>query len=294
MAKSTSYGVEGNETPPIIAIAFDFDDTLAAESTTGFLKTLDIDVADFWKHTDALHEQGWDPVPAYMFKVLEESRRRPEGERITRELLAAWGARLKLYNGVTRVFDRLRRHAASIDPEIEVEFYVISSGLGEILRSTRIARYFSEIWASDFAYNEKGEIVFPRRIVSFTDKTRYLFHIAKGLIGPEYANQPFAVNRKTPGQQLRVPFDQMIFVGDGYTDIPCFSLVRERGGYALGVYNSQEQEKWRRAWGFVDVGRVSNLVSANYGKNADLTINLHMAVEAIADRIALRKKTYQG
>jgi hypothetical protein len=70
--------------------------------------------------------------------------------------------------------------------------------------------------------------------------------------------------------------------------------VRERGGYALGVYNSQEQEKWRRAWGFVDVGRVSNLVSANYGKNADLTINLHMAVEAIADRIALRKKTYQG
>jgi hypothetical protein len=220
MEQSTSHDTATHQTP-IIAIAFDFDDTLAAESTTGFLATLNIDVADFWKHTDALHEEGWDPVPAYMFKVLEESRRRPEGQRITRELLAAWGARLKLYNGVTRVFDRLRHHAASIDPEIEVEFYVISSGLGEILRFNPHRALLHEI----------GPVISPTtKTVRLSSRAACKFHRQNTLPvpyfqrahRPEYANQPFAVNRKTPGQQLRVPFDQMIFVGDGYTDIPCF------------------------------------------------------------------------
>ena len=91
-----------------------------------------------------------------------------------------------------------------------------------MVRSTPIAHEFTEIWASEFTYGADGGIEFPRRIVSFTDKTRYLFHIQKGIIGREFRNKPFEVNRK-PEDRLRVPFDQMVFVGDGYTDIPCFA-----------------------------------------------------------------------
>ena len=86
----------------------------------------------------------------------------------------------------------------------------------------------------------------------------------------------------------------MIFVGDGYTDIPCFSLVRKQGGVAIGVYDPEDRERWGRAWGFIEDGRVSNLVPADYAKGSALSNSLTMAVESMANRIALRRSTYQG
>src|SRR3546814_7042913 len=113
-------------------------------------------------------------------------------------------------------------------PRVQLEFYLICSGIGDVFRHTPIAHEFTDIWASEFNYGDDGAIEFPRRIVSFTDKTRYLFHIQKGIIGQASRGKPFEVNRKVPEDKLRVPFEQMIFVGDGYTDIPCFSLIRRR------------------------------------------------------------------
>lgn len=276
-----------------IAVIFDFDETLAPDSTSGFLDSLGIDVPGFWRRADALIAEGWDPVPAYLYLMLEESAAGPE-RTITRERLARWGRRIQLYNGATRIFERLRRHAHGINPNAVLEFYLISSGIGEILRASRIARHFTEIWACDFHYGPEGEILFPRNLVSFTDKTRYIFHIAKGIIGPEGRARPFEVNRKLPPGRLRIPMDQMIFVGDGYTDIPCFSLVRDNNGIAIGVYDAEDRSRWGRAWGFIEDGRVSNLARADYGKNAVLNDLLSMAVESMARRLALRRSTYQG
>ena len=181
-----------------------------------------------------------------------------------------------------------------MDEQIRVEFYLISSGIGEILRASRLATHFRDIWACDFAYAEDGRIVFPRNIVSFTDKTRYIFHIAKGIVGADSRRMPFEVNRKIPESKLHVPLNQMIFVGDGYTDIPCFSLIRKNQGYAIGVYDPDDRARWGRAWGFIEDGRVSNLVPADYGKNSALTNSLTMAIDSMARRIALRRNTYQG
>ena len=86
----------------------------------------------------------------------------------------------------------------------------------------------------------------------------------------------------------------MIVVGDGYTDIPCFSLVRKAGGMAIGVYDQENRDKWGRAWGFIEDGRVSNLVPAEYGERSALSNSLIMAVESIANRISLSAHTYQG
>lgn len=105
----------------------------------------------------------------------------------------------------------------------------------------------------------------------------------KGLIGPEADANPFAVNRRVPPDKLRVPLSHMIFVGDGYTDIPCFSLLEQQGGTPIAVYDPQRRDKWRRAFDFVREGRVRTLHSANYHPGSDLSNSLDMAVSAIAD-----------
>ena len=116
-------------------------------------------------------------------------------------------------------------------------------------------------------------------MVSFTDKTRYLFQIAKGIVGPESRSRPFDVNKLVPPRELRIPFDRMVFVGDGYTDIPCFTLVKTSGETALAVYDPSDCARWGRAWGFVEDRRVSSLLPARYGVNDPLFHSLLMAVE---------------
>ncbi len=265
---------------PVVAFVFDFDDTLAPDSTSAFLDGLGVDARKFWKETvGPLDQDGWDPIPAYLYSLIQLSNSN-ESTRITRKRLKAFGAKLRFHKGVTRMFPFLLNYVAAHHPGLTLEFYIISSGIGEIVRNTRIARYFTDIWASEFHYAEDGRIVFPRNIVSFTDKTRYLFQISKGLIGPESRADHYAVNRRTQG--FRIPMDHMVFIGDGLTDIPCFSLVKRYGGVAIGVYDKHRRERWSRAWDFLEDGRVTNLLSADYSTHSDLMHNLLMAIDAMA------------
>jgi len=269
----------------VIALVFDFDDTLAPDSTSGFLQDIGVDTAAFWNHqVAALLADDWDPVPAYLYRMITLSRDARHGV-ISRERLADWGGRLPLHDGVSSLFERLRRSVHATHPQIQLEFYLISSGIGDVLRATPIASEFTDIWASEFAYDEQGGIVFPRRVVSFTDKTRYLFHIQKGIVGSASRGKPFEVNRKIPEERLRVPLDQMIFVGDGYTDIPCFSLILKAGGFAFGVWDPRHRDKRSRAWGFIEDGRVSNLNQARYDEASELYPLLETALERLATRI---------
>lgn len=278
-----------------IAVVFDFDDTLAPDSTSGYLSQAGIaDLLSFWKKDVAsLTDDDWDPVPAYLYKMIEASQTE-RVPKITKESLVEWGTRLPLHEGVPGLFARLRKVAKDANPRVNVEFYLISSGIGDILRSTPIANEFTDIWATEFSYGADGGISFPKKIVSFTDKTRYLFHIQKGLIGPQARGKPFDVNRKLKPEQIRIPINHMIFVGDGYTDIPCFSLVKKDGGVSIAVFDKTHGEKWGSAYQFVHDERVSNLLSANYSEQSDLSIFLGMAVKKLATDIAVSSGTYQG
>lgn len=275
-----------------IAVVFDFDDTLAPDSTSSFIESLGLEPEKFWRKTvDPLVAAGWDPIPAYLHCLIEYSRKGKTSPRITRDKLIAWGKKLSPFSGAGRLFGKIEKAARAVAPEVSVEFYLISSGIGEIIRSTKIAPHFSDIWTCDFHYGADGGIVFPKNIVSFTDKTRYLFQIAKGLTGDKWRGKPFAVNHK---RELRVPFENMIVVGDGYTDVPCFSLVQQHGGVAIGVYDAEDEARRLRAWGFIEEKRVANLVPADYTAKSALTFSLTMAVESVARRLALRPYMFQG
>ncbi|MDD3762562.1 MAG: HAD family hydrolase [Nevskiales bacterium] len=279
-----------------IAVVFDFDDTLAPDTTSGFLRDSGMaDVGRFWKEDvdPLITRDDWDPVPAYLHRMIEAGR---SGQMapLTRARLEDWGRRAPIHPGVETLFGRLRDAARDANPRANLEFYVISSGIGDILRSTRIAGEFNQIWASELHYGDDGAAVCARRVISFTDKTRYLFHIQKGLVGPQHRGKPFEVNRKLAPEQMRVPLNQMIFVGDGYTDIPCFSLLRQHRGMPIAVYDKGREEKWGNAFQFVRDGRVANLHSADYRDDSDLSTFLAMAVRSMATDLALSARAYQG
>ena len=277
-----------------IAVVFDFDDTLGSDSTTGFLKRSGLsDIEGFWKEVGFMMQEGWDPVPAYLHHMVEASQQ-GKINPMTRESLISWGKELPLFEGVEHVFSHLRSVVKDTNPRVSLEFYLISSGIGDVLTNTRIADEFTDIWASEFHYDEKGNAVYPKRIISFTDKTRYIFQIQKGIIGQDSRSKPFAVNKRVPADQVRIPLNQVVFVGDGYTDIPCFSLIKQQGGIPIAVYDQRHTEKWGNAFQFVADGRVSNLHSANYQQGSDLVNFLTMAVRSLSERIAVAASSYQG
>jgi phosphoserine phosphatase len=268
-----------------IALIFDFDDTLTPDSTTAFLENLGVDAQKFWKDTvQPLDLDDWDPIPAYLYSLIQLSNASPS-TTITRDKLIQFAKQLKFHRGVTRIFDLLREHLAKTHPEIGIEFYLISSGIGEIVRNTKIAKQFTDIWASEFIYNDDGTIKFPKKVVSFTDKTRYIFQISKGIIGEASRGNPYGVNKRVAYKDFRIKLEHMIFVGDGLTDVPCFSLIRRYNGVAIAVYDKHRKDRWGKAWNFIEDGRVSSLLSANYTAHSDLSSTLMMAVESIARKI---------
>jgi len=213
---------------------------------------------------------------------------------ITRKRLASWGENVKLYPGVEEIFAKLNARRDELAPEIKLEYYIISSGIEEILRHSPIAHHFTDIWGCDFHYDENEFIRFPKRIVSFTDKTRYIFHITKGLIGEASRSDPFEVNRKVNPDDKKIPRDQMIFVGDGYTDVPCFSLIGKAGGIPLAVCDTEDRKKWGRAWGFMEEKRVIHWATADYRQGSTLYASLMMALESQIQKILVRQRAYLG
>ncbi len=262
-----------------IAIVFDFDDTLTPDSTSGFLEYMGIDPAIFWEQkVNPLLLEDWDPVPAYLYGLIEESRK---GKPIRRTDFVAFARTIQPYPGLKELLEKIRKTARETHALAEVEYYIISSGIGEIIRNCPFAGYFADIWASDFIYGQDGAIGFPKKIISFTDKTRYLFQINKGMIGASARGKPYDVNRRMAPDQVRIPLQHFIYVGDGYTDIPCFSLMKQHKAVAIGVYDKHNQAKKEKAWAFVQDERVSNLLSADYSEDSDLCNSLEMAVKNI-------------
>ena len=236
-----------------------------------------------------MYRDGWDPVPAYLYKIIELNKTLPRDKIITQQTLQQWGALTPLYPGVVDIFSHLQELASLSSANVQLEFYVISSGLETVVRSSAIAHHFADIWGCDFHCADDGAISFPKRIVSFTDKTRYLFQISKGIVGEGSHTKPFEVNKKFKADDKRIPMDQMIFIGDGYTDIPCFSLVSKMGGIPIAVCDKEDHQKWQKAWGFLEENRVKHWAVGDYTKGSTLWVSLSSSVEKIIHKISQRR-----
>lgn len=274
-----------------LAVIFDFDETLVPESLDSLLEALGHEPKAFReKRILPLQRAGWELHFAQFHALIEESRRRPPGQRITRELLAEVGAALEPYEGVREMFGTLRDCARQIDEDVELEFYVISAGFADIQRACPIAGEFETIFGSEFAFDDDtGEIVFPKQVLTFPEKESYMLSISKGL-PIEGADGPEDAWRDVPEEDLHVPFDQIIYVGDGASDMPVFSLMNREGGIALGVLKKGESARaWRGQQDMRPERRVLNLAEADFRDGSELMRSLRGGVESICKRIEVMR-----
>lgn len=270
-----------------IAVVFDFDDTLAPDTFDELIKRLGLDVTEFRQQQyEPLKEAGWDHVAARFYCLIQESNRREQ--KITQDYLMQFGRELEPFQGVTAMFDYLLRRVKELNPEIELEFYIITGGFAEVVKSTCIAPYFTQIWGCEFHYAENGEIEFLKRSISHTEKTRYLMHIASGQDQVDGDGRSFAY-RDVSEEQLHIPLSQMIYVGDGASDIPCFSVLNDEGGITLGVYKGDTAAEWSQQIEVTESQRVMNLAPADYHEESELMRSLTLSIESLCKQISLRQ-----
>ena len=231
------YGRKHKEDRPVVAICYDFDKTLSPDDmqAQGFIQSVGYGVSEFWQESNGLAERNdTDQNLAYMFKMMEAA----EGQVVfTKNALLKYGAKVRLFPGVEEWFRRIREYGEAHG--VIVEHYIISSGLKEMIEGTAIAGEFEKIYASSFFYNEKGVPKWPAQVVNYTNKTQFLFRIEKGVLDIN----DLGVNDAFAPEDIRVPFRNMIYIGDSDTDIPCMKLVNTYGGHSIGVYNADTLDK---------------------------------------------------
>jgi phosphoserine phosphatase len=274
-----------------IAVIFDFDDTLTDDSTTKLLEAHGIDPVDFWQNQNGkLVAAGWNPTLSYLKLLLDNvGEGKPLGKLDNRKL-REFGGTLKFYDGIPGLFKDLEKavkeHKLS-NPSIE--FYIVSGGLEEIIKGSKIAPYFTGIWGCKFAESE-GVVRHVMQSISFTEKTKYLFEINKGFnLQP---SEPYAVNKYVSEEQRRIPLENMIYLGDGLTDVPCFSLLNKANGKGFGIFDPLKKGSPKKGWEQVVVPhRVNTLNSPKYRAKDDLGSLLRIAVKAICMRMDVRTQS---
>ena len=279
---------------PRIALVFDFDDTLAHDSFDLLFEQLDQD-PDHLKHErmERLYEDGWEEAMAHIHVLGELDR---TGEAVVdREALQRAGREATLMPGLEGMFERVRSAAHEADEDLEgerdgapleVEFYVLSAGLGDVIRASPVASEFDGIWACEVHYRD-GRVRGAKQVVTHSEKARYLLQLSRGL-EPVRGNPPDPYI-DVPEEDLHVPLSQIVFVGDGASDMPAFALMQERGGVAIGVYSADEAADWDAIEKVQRSRRVDNIAPADYREGSELMRSLELAVSSVARRVALRR-----
>ncbi len=285
---------------PIIALVTDCDETVAPDTTTKFLKSRGVDTAKFWgDEVKKMLAAGWDPSLAYLENILANvGEGKPLG-RLTNEDLRLFGATLdsSLYTGVAEIRADLQAVATEISADIKVEWYVISGGMQVLVEACPILKAnCAAIYGCEFEEDATtGLISRLKRCVTYTEKTRCLFEINKGVTPAQARANPYAVNRDVPKDKRRIPFNNMIYIGDGLTDIPSFSLVKEKGGNPFGIFNPEEERSALRAlMEFMSTDRVLGMHAPRYGKTDELGSLLRATVRRIAMRIKRERPVEEG
>jgi hypothetical protein len=269
----------------VIAIVYDYDQTLSPNymQEEVLFPAFGIDPRAFWKKAqDLVREQGYDNELAYM-KVLLDCLGM---DRPTNARLKELGGSLRFYPGLPQMFEEFAKGLLTPQHEahgIRVEHYIISSGLKILIEGSRLSPYVQGIFGCEFAEDEAGRITFPKRVISHTQKTQYLFRINKGLL-----SMAQDVNDHMPPAIRPVPFQNMIYIGDGPTDVPCFTVVRQNGGHAIAVYNPDDNSRasFRKCYQLsTHADRVRHIAPADFRAGSHLRLLLEQMVNEIGGRI---------
>ena len=266
---------------PIFAIMYDFDRTLSPRDMQEyqFIPSLGMTAPEFWSEANDFGDKNdMDKILSYMYTMIKKSAEL--GNPLTRKRVVDCGKTIEFFPGVTDWFERITRFG--LENGVIVEHYVLSSGLVEIIEGSEIGRHFKKIYASEFLYDENDVAVFPKSAVNYTSKTQFIYRINKGVL--EVANDR-DLNKSTPDSNRRVRFHNMLYIGDGLSDVPCMKMVKAYGGSSIAVYKDDSNR--HLVEDLLAHGRVDFMFQADYSENTnfDITVKNLIKKAAIEDSL---------
>lgn len=270
-----------------IALIFDFDDTLAPDTTSQLLSHMGLDVQGFWREVNGREKAGAMPGLSWLHLLCDMAQEGRLSKSLDPGVLAAFGRRVVLHPGVADFFVEVRRELERKFPGTELEFYAISAGLEDLLNGTVIRSCFKDLWGALLEYSADGLPRHALRAISRTEKTRYLFGISKGLIGRDSRELSQLIDDRATAYP--VPFNRMVYVGDGLTDTPCFSLLQQHGGKTIAVHSKDDAGKRRVNEALLRDRRVNDFHEADYRRGSALWQGILEALEEIAQGPGQRK-----
>ena len=292
----------------IIAVIFDFDITLSPYFQQEIIfKRWGINASEFWKSSSELMKNGYDMEHAYLRKLIDKNREK-DAFALNNQLLYTLGKEIEMYEGISRkegresIFDALERivqESTTEDVDIKIEYYCISGGIREMIEGALSAHAldFREVFACSLDVDETGRLGYIKETVGHTIKTQKLYMIAKG-VSPKRGYDPSDVNEKM--EKLRIPFENMIFLGDGQTDTPAFSMLKSNGGRTIAVYREEKSldgsideaktlQSYQKGYELaIKSGRAEQLLPADYSDGKPLKMALLGYVQEIAHNIVKR------
>lgn len=265
---------------------YDFDKTLCTKDMQEytFIPNLGIEAKDFWTEADKLRQENMmDQVLTYMYLMFQKMAN--NNCPLKREYLNKMGENIQLFPGVNEWFTRINEYGKEVG--MKVEHYIISSGLKEIIEGTEIGKYFKEIYASEFYYNDDGNAVWPRLAVNYTNKTQFLSRINKGVLD---ISDDASLNKKMLDNERRISTSNMIYIGDGYTDVPCMKLTKDNGGVSIAVYHGENNDT---AKNLLRDERINYMAKADYSLDSEIDKIVHKTIKAMAINTELKNITYK-
>ena len=281
--------MEERENKPIVALVYDFDGTLAPGNMQeySYIAAIGQKKEEFWAETAVMAQnQDSDNVLVYMLLMLEKAKEM--GLSIRKESFQNYGQSVELFKGVSDWFKRINEYGS--EHGVLIEHYINSSGTKEIIEGTSIADEFKAIFASSYYYNENGDAIWPAAAVNYTNKTQFLFKINKGIFN---ISDSVLINSSVPEEEKRVSFNNMVYFGDGETDVPCMKLIKQLGGTSIAVYEPENNKKKAIAERLMNQDRVNYLCPADYregGKLDTLVKAIICKIKADDDLLKIKKE----
>lgn len=259
-----------------IALMYDFDSTLSTKSMGEFdlFPLLEKDITFYNEINDYQISNNMDRTLCYMYLILQ--RAREKNIKITRKLLNDSGKNIELFPGVSSWFKRINRYGSRYN--LKIEHYIISSGLKEMIEKIKIAKYFKKIYACEYHYNNEGVADWANLAINYTNKTQFIYRVNKGALN---VHDDTGVNKFIAHKERVIPFENMIYFGDGDTDIPCMKLVKNKGGYSCAVYDSNTVMKAEQ---LLFEGRINFCAPADYSKYSELDMKIKQTIKEISKK----------
>lgn len=277
-----------------IALVFDCDGTIAEDTTTRLLIHLGVVPHSFWSDCRKKEAQGWEPTLAFMKQLIDLAHHPNSKKRksITEAVFAQVGPQLRVSKGIPQFFREVKAYAKRKYEQhnISLHIYIVSGGIEAIIRASKLNRGATppvdDIFGCRFAYDKNGLISFPTSVVTFTEKTKYLFAINKGGSSDALASNPWLVNDHVPEGERSVPLSNMIYIGDGPTDVPCMSLLKRMNCSIIAVYTEPRQGIPKNTYELARQARFTRgPFRRDYRPGSDLRRVLESELDGYAERI---------